>query len=200
MRTFFPKLMLLPLVYLPLMAAAETAYVTDTLQLGMHQAEDTSDRPFRSLDSGQEMEVLSRTRYYAHVQLPDGTQGYVKAGFLVDAKPAKLIVEETRARADNLARELEEARRAFAAPAATIDGLKQQAADLQTRLDQSEATATEFGEENASLRGRQSQYKNSMPLQWVASALGACLVGGFLFGLWWVDHRSRRRHGGIRIY
>ena len=182
------------------MAVAETAYVTDTLQLGMHQAEDTSDRPFRSLDSGQEMEVLSRTRYYAHVQLPDGTQGYVKAGFLVDAKPAKLIVEETRARADNLAQELEEARRAFAAPAATIDGLKQQAADLQTRLDQSEATATERGEENASLRSRQSQYKNSMPLQWVASALGACLVGGFLFGLWWVDHRSRRRHGGIRIY
>jgi len=200
MRTFFPKLMLLPLVCLPLMAVAETAYVTDTLQLGMHQAEDTSDRPFRSLDSGQEMEVLSRTRYYAHVQLPDGTQGYVKAGFLVDAKPAKLIVEETRARADNLAQELEEARRAFAAPAATIDGLKQQAADLQTRLDQSEATATERGEENASLRSRQSQYKNSMPLQWVASALGACLVGGFLFGLWWVDHRSRRRHGGIRIY
>jgi len=200
MRTFFPKLMLLPLVCLPLMAVAETAYVTDTLQLGMHQAEDTSDRPFRSLDSGQEMEVLSRTRYYAHVQLPDGTQGYVKAGFLVDAKPAKLIVEETRARADNLVRELEEARRAFAAPAATIDGLKQQAADLQTRLDQSEATATERGEENASLRSRQSQYKNSMPLQWVASALGACLVGGFLFGLWWVDHRSRRRHGGIRIY
>ncbi len=200
MRTLFARLVLLPIVYLPLMAAAETAYVTDTLQLGMHQAEDTSDRPFRSLDSGQEMEILSRTRYYAHVQLPDGTQGYVKAGFLVDAKPAKLIVDETRAEADSLARELEEARRAFAAPAATIDGLKQQAADLQARLDQSEATVTELGEEYAGLRGRQSQYKNSMPLQWVVGAIGACLLGGFLFGLWWVDHRSRRRHGGIRIY
>jgi SH3 domain protein len=183
-----------------MLAAAETAYVTDTLQLGLHQAQDTSDRPFRNLDSGQEMEVLSRTRYYAHVQLPDGTEGYVKAGFLVDAKPAKLIVAETRAEADRLARELEESRQAFAAPAATIDALKQQVADLQARLDQSEAAAAEFSEETASLRSRQAQYKNSMPLRWVAGAIGACLVGGFLFGLWWVDHRSRKRHGGIRIY
>lgn len=184
----------------PLVVAAETAYVTDTLQLGLHQAEDTSDRPFRNLDSGQEMELLSRTRYYAHVQLPDGTQGYVKAGFLVDDKPAKLIVAETQAEVDRLKGELEEMRQAFAAPAATIDTLKQQTAELQTRLDNSEATATDLGEENSSLRNRQSQYKHSMPLQWVIGAVGTCLVGGFLLGLWWVDHRSRRRHGGIRIY
>ena len=195
MRLFVGVLLLLPLAVL-----AETAYVTDTLQLGIHQAADTSDRPFRNLDSGQAMEVLSRTRYYAHVELPDGTQGYVKAGFLVDSKPAKLIVAETRAEADRLAAELEETRRAFAAPAATIDALKQESADLQTRLDQSEAEASELGEDNAGLRNRQSQYKYSLPLQWVAGAIGACLIGGFLLGLWWVDQRSRRRHGGIRIY
>jgi SH3 domain protein len=185
---------------LPILAVAETAYVTDTLQLGLHQASDTSDRPFRSLDSGQELEILSRTTYYANVQLPDGTQGYVKAGFLVSNKPAKLIVAEITAERDRYARELEETRQAFAAPAATIDALKQQATDLQTRLDSSEAQVVELGDENAGLRNRQSQYKYSMPLQWVAGAVGACLVGGFLFGLWWVDYRSRNRHGGIRIY
>ncbi|MDH3265877.1 MAG: TIGR04211 family SH3 domain-containing protein [Gammaproteobacteria bacterium] len=200
MRVVTRKLLLLQLLFLPLAAVAETAYVTDTLSLGMHQAEDTSDRPFRNLESGQQMEVLSRTRYYAHVQLPDGTEGYVKAGFLVDSKPAKLIVAETRAEADRLARELEEARQAFAAPAATIDGLKQQVVELQSRLDQSETVAAELGGENESLRSRQSQFKYSMPLQWVGGAIAACLLGGFLLGLWWVDHRSRKRHGGIRIY
>lgn len=184
----------------PLMASAETAYVTDTLQLGLHQAADTSDRPFRSLDSGQEMEVLSRTRYYAEVRLPDGTQGFVKAGFLVSNKPAKLIVAETQAEVDRLSAELEETKQAFAAPAATIDSLRQQLKDLQVRLEASEADAAELDEENSSLRNRQSQYKHSMPLRWVAGAVGACLVGGFLLGLWWVDHRSRKRHGGIRIY
>ncbi len=194
------RTLLVVLTLLPLAVAAETAYVTDTLQLGLHQAQDTSDRPFRNLDSGQEMEVLSRTTYYANVRLPDGTQGYVKAGFLVDSKPAKLIVAETQAEADRLKQELEELRQSFAAPAATIDGLKQQSADLQARLDASEAAAAELGDENSSLRNRQSQYKNSMPLRWVGGAVIACLVGGFLLGLWWVDRRSRRRHGGIRIY
>ncbi len=188
------------LALVPLFAAAQTAYVTDTLQLGLHQASDTSDRPFRNLDSGQELEILSRTTYYANVRLPDGTLGWVKTGFLVNDKPAKLIVAETRAEADRLAGELEDLRSAFAAPAATIDALKQQVADLQARLGDSDAKAVEFGEQNASLRNRQSQYKNSMPLQWVAGAVGLCLIGGFLFGLWWVDQRSRRRHGGIRIY
>lgn len=188
------------LLLLPVLAAAETAYVTDTLQLGLHRAEDTSDRPFRSLDSGQEVEILSRTTYYAHVQLPDGTQGYVKAGFLVNDKPAKLIVEQTIAERDRIARELEEARQAFAAPAATIDTLRQQAADLENRLAASEAEVTELREENDSLRNRQEQYKYSMPLQWVAGATGVCLIGGILLGLWWVDSRSRKRHGGIRVY
>ena len=27
-----------------------------------------------------------------------------------------------------------------------------------------------------------------------------CLIAGFIGGLLWVDHRSRKRHGGIRIY
>lgn len=194
------RTLLFVLTLLPLATAAETAYVTDTLQLGLHQAQDTSDRPFRNLDSGQEMEVLSRTTYYANVQLPDGTRGYVKAAFLVDAKPAKLIVAETQAEADRLKQELEQLRQSFAAPAATIDALRQETADLRARLDASEAAAAELGDENSSLRNRQAQYKNSLPLQWVGGAVLACLIGGFLLGLWWVDRSSRKRHGGIRIY
>ncbi len=194
------RLAISALALLPLVVAAETAYVTDTLQLGLHRAEDTSDPPFRSLDSGQEMEVLSRSRYYANVQLPDGTQGYVKAGFLVTQKPAKLIVAETQAEVERLTAELEETKRAFAAPAATIDSLRQETADLKAKLSTSEADAAELGEDNERLRNRQAQYKNTMPLQWVAGAVGACLVVGFLLGLWWTDYRSRKRHGGIRIY
>jgi SH3 domain protein len=188
------------LALLPGLVAAETAYVTDTLQLGLHQAADTSDRPFRNLDSGQAVEILSRTTYYAHVELPDGTRGYVKAGFLVGDKPAKLVVEETIAERDRLARELEEAREAFAAPAATIDALRKETSELQAQLTTSEERVTNLQEDNDSLRRRQAQYKFSMPLQWVAGATGVCLLGGFLLGLWWVDYRSRKRHGGIRIY
>ena len=188
------------LLLLPAAVFAETAYVTETLRLGLHQAADTSDRPFRNLESGQEMEVLSRTQYYANVQLPDGTQGYVKAGFLVSEKPAKLVVAETQAEVDRLNSELEELRQAFAAPAATIDSLRAQNQELQTRLATSEASAAEFADENAQLRESQARNRMLVPLQWVGGVAAVCLVGGLLFGFWWTDYRSRKRHGGIRIY
>ena len=76
------------LILLPVFAAAETAYVTDNLRLGLHTAEDTSDRAFRFLESGQAMEVLVRDRNYANVRLPDGAEGWVKSAFLVEEKPA----------------------------------------------------------------------------------------------------------------
>ena len=194
------RLIPVALILLPMLATAQTAYVTDTLQLGLHQAEDTSDRPFRNLESGQELEILSRSTYYAHVELPDGTRGHVKAGYLVSNKPAKLIVAEITAERDRYANELEETRQAFAAPAATIDSLRQQTADLQARLDESDARVVELADENEGFRERMSETRRTMPLNWVAAAVGICIVAGFLLGLWWVDHRSRQRHGGIRIY
>lgn len=188
------------LLMLPTLLRAETAYVTDNLRLGLHQAADTSDRAFRSLDSGQQLEILSRDRNYAHVRLPDGVQGYVKVAYLVDDKPAKLIVAETQAEVARLQAALEELRRQFAAPAATIAELESQAGELGTRLAASEARVAGLTEENASLRSRQAQNQFSLPLTWVAGATAICLLGGFLLGLWWVDRRSRQRHGGIRIY
>jgi SH3 domain protein len=188
------------LVLLPLMAAADTAYVTDNLRLGLHAAEDTSDRAFRVLESGQPMEVLLNAGNYANVRLPDGTEGWVKTGYLVDEKPAKLIVAETAAERDALAAELAEAKAAFAAPAATIENLQSEATGLKTQLDSAQSQVTELQEENTSIQGMKEQYRGSVPLSWVGGAMVVCLVAGLLVGLWWADRSSRRRHGGIRIY
>lgn len=194
------RLLIGVLLLLPLAAVAQTAYVTDNLRLGLHTAEDTSDRAFRYLDSGQAMEILTRDRNYANVRLPDGTEGWVKSAYLVEDKPAKLIVAETQAERDALAAELEEARAAFAAPAATIDGLRTEAASLTTQLEAAQARVTELQEEVASIQGMKERYKGSMPLRWVGGAILVCLIAGLLGGLWLSDYRSRKRHGGIRIY
>ena len=185
---------------LPLIAAAETAYVTDNLRLGLHQAEDTSDRAFRFLDSGQPMEILIRGGSYANVRLPDGTEGWVKSAYLVDKKPAKLIVAETIAERDALVAELEQAKQAFAEPAATIDGLKNDVAELASELDTAKSQAAELQAEVDSIQGMKERYRGSVPLNWVGGAILVCLIAGFLGGLKWVDYRSRKRHGGIRIY
>jgi len=184
----------------PLSAVADTAYVTDNLRLGLHLAPDTSDRAFRFLDSGQEMEILTRDRNYANVRLPDNTEGWVKTAYLVDIKPAKLIVAEITAERDALSVELQETKQSFAAPAATIDSLKNNAATLEGQLTEASARIAELEADNASIQGMKEQYRGSLPITWVAAAIGVCLVAGFLLGISWVDRRSRQRHGGIRIY
>ncbi len=194
------RLILGLLASLPLAVVADTVYVTDNLRLGLYEAPDTSGRPFRMLESGQAMEVLTRDRNYANVQMPNGTEGWVKSAYLVSDKPAKLIVAETMAERDALAAELEEMRLAFAAPAETISNLQSETTDLASKLQASESLVEELEEQNAGFKGLKNQYKGSLPVNWVAAAIGVCLLGGFLFGIWWVDRRSRIRHGGIRIY
>jgi len=184
----------------PLAAFGETAYVTDNLRLGLHQAEDTSDRAFRTLESGQELEVLSRNRNYAQVRLPDGTLGYVKVAYLVDEKPAKLIVAQTQAANEDLQRRLTELNAAFSQPAATIEKLEAQVKESQAALNEATEKLVSLEDEKVSLQRRQDQYKFSLPINWVAGALAFCLLAGFLGGLWWTDYRSRKRHGGVRIY
>lgn len=184
----------------PLAAIAETAYVTDNLRLGLHLAPDTSDRAFRYLDSGQAMEILTRDRNYANVRLPDNIEGWVKTAYLVDEKPAKLIVAEITAERDALTVELEATKQAFAAPAATIAALESDATAFDAKLEAADVRIADLEEKNAGFQGLKEEYRGSLPLNWVAGAIGVCLIAGFLAGMWWVDKRSRQRHGGIRIY
>jgi len=184
----------------PLSAFGETVYVTDNLRLGLYEAEDTSGRPMRMLESGQAMEILSRDRNYANVRLPDASEGWVKSAYLVDDKPAKLIVAELTAERDALLTELQEVNQAFAEPAATIEALENDAVSFASELAASNARANALAEENASIRGLKEQYKGSLPLSWVAIAIVVCLITGLLLGMWWVDRQNRIRHGGIRIY
>ena len=194
------RLLISAFLLLPVLAAAETAYVTDNLRLGLHAAEDTSDRAFRFLESGQPMEVLVRDRNYANVRLPDGAEGWVKSAYLVDEKPAKLIVAETIAERDALATELAEAREAFAEPAATIDQLRAETADQAAKLDNAQAEIISLRDEVASIEGMKEQYRGAVPLKWVGGVIVVSLVLGFLIALWWNDRQNRKRHGGIRIY
>lgn len=191
---------LLLLFAVPVTATAQTAYVTDSLRLGLHQAADTSDRAFRTLESGQELEILNQDRNYAQVRLPDGTVGYVKVAYLVTEKPAKLVVNETQAENEDLKQRLAELNAAFSQPAATIASLEQTIGEQRATLDERTELASKLQEEVEDLRSRQAQYKYSLPISWVAGALAVFLLAGFLGGLWWTDYRSRRRHGGIRIY
>ena len=193
-------ILLLLITAVPVPAIAETAYVTDRLRLGLHRAEDTSDRSFRTLESGQELEILSQTRNYARVRLPDGTVGYVKLAYLVTEKPAALIVAEAQVESERLQRELDETISQFRGPAAAIGALEQQLTEQKTAVEEGNRRIAELVEQNEDYARRQERYKYNLPASWVIGATSLCLLAGFLAGMWWIDYRSRKRHGGFRIY
>ena len=182
------------------LAAAQTAYVTDILQLGLHVAEDTSDRPFRSLQSGTELDVLTRVPNYALVQTADGEQGWVKSAYLVDEKPARLRVSEVETALEIMRDELESAQmaRQEAEQEATRLGL-----NIEARANSSEAvldTLERLKTETEDYEQRLETYRGSIPLTWVVAALALALAGGFFAGVWALDALIRRRHGGFRVY
>lgn len=181
-------------------AAAETAYVTDSLRLGLHAAPDTSDRPFENLVSGAAVEVLERNPSYARVRLADGREGWVKATFLVTLKPAAARVAELEAGMASL-----EAAAAAAKTAQTAaeQELARYTAELQARTGSAETiqeTVLRLQDENRAQEARLDAYRYSLPVKWVIPALVVVLVAGFLGGLWWLDALIRRRHGGFRVY
>ena len=182
------------------LAAAETAYVTDSLRLGLHAASDTSGRPFENLISGAAVEVLERNTNYARVRLVDGREGWVKAMYLVTLKPAAARVAELEAEIATLK---EAATAAKTAQTAAEHELGRFTAELHAKTGSAETiqdTVQRLRAENEAHEERLESYRHTLPLKWVIPAVVVALVAGFLAGLWWLDALIRRRHGGFRVY
>ena len=180
--------------------SAETAYVTDILRLGIHAASDTSDRPFENLVSGTALEVLERNPNYARVRLADGREGWVKAAFLVESKPAAARVAELEAEMTILK---EATTAAKTAQADAEHQLARFTAEVQSKTGSAETiqeTVVRLQQENSERAEQLEVYRSSLPIRWVIPALVLVLVAGFFAGLWWLDALIRRRHGGFRVY
>jgi SH3 domain protein len=181
-------------------AVAQTAYVTDSLRLGLHHTEDTSDKPFENLVSGTALEVIERNANYAHVRTPDGQEGWVKSAYLVDQKPAALRVAELEAELASVRGEVDQVRNARSSAEEELHRLGKQVAATTGSSDAIQETLGRLKRENETYEERLESYRGSLPLRWVGAALVVTLVAGFVAGLWWLDALIRRRHGGFRVY
>jgi SH3 domain protein len=180
--------------------SAETAYVTDSLRLGLHLEPDTSDRPFENLVSGTAVEILEHNTNYARVRLADSREGWVKAMFLVTLKPAAARVAELEAEITGLQGAVTTAQ---AAEHAAVQELARLTGEVQSTTGSAEAieeTVLRLQIENRAHEERLEADRGTLPLVWVVPALVVALVAGFLAGLWWLDSLIRRRHGGFRVY
>ncbi len=186
-------------------AGAETVYVTDLLQLGIHRAPDTSDQPFRNLVSGTELEVLERAPSFARVRTPDGEEGWVRSAFLVTEQPARHRVAELEAAVAELNARLDSVAAASAATdelpgGAMAGGLTAIPGESAPVAGAIQDTLAALESENRLYEAQLEAYRRSVPWSWAWPALVLALLAGFAAGLWCLDAWIRRRHGGFRVW
>jgi SH3 domain protein len=181
-------------------ADAQTVYVTDVLQLGIHRAQDTSDRPFATVVSGTSLEILERVPNYARVRITDGQEGWVRSAFIVADKPAKTLVTELEAELAAVRAALRDRETALVAAEEAVARVSREMAASGNSAEAIQDTLGQLKAENAAYGAQLERYRHSLPLAWVAPALVLALTGGFVGGWWALDYKIRQRHGGIRIY
>jgi SH3 domain protein len=198
----FPELIFgfLIIFFAALSANATTAYVTDKLRLAVHEAHDTSDKAFTYAESGDALEILERNRSYAKVILPDGSQGWVRAAYLVDKQPARLRVAELEKSHDELAAELEQMKSGSADRYARLAQQEMQLEEQTARIEAERAELQSLRQINNDLESRLKQYGFSVPGILALSSVFLALLLGFSAAWYWLDERARKRHGGYRVY
>lgn len=73
---------------------AKTFYVTDKVLVGVYEQSNTESNLIKALPTGTPIEVLEKTGEFTKVRSPDGTTGWVETSYLIDHKPAQLVVLE----------------------------------------------------------------------------------------------------------
>lgn len=188
-------------------ACAETRYVTDELQLSLYEQINSQGKLLQRLNSGTELELLESEGLYARVRTMDGVEGWTKAGFLISDKPARAQLNDLQQQHQALQQQLDESRQQLDASKAELakvmDNEGQAYSELTQRLDAAEkvaATVNELQRENEAYREQLSGDEWMVPVKWGLIAAGISLLLGIAAGIALFDYRSRRRHGGYRIY
>ena len=179
---------------------AETMYVTDMLQLELYGTMDMNGRSLKRLRSGDSMEVLHREGRIARVQLPDGATGWVKSLYLVDKEPARTRVNKIEKEAAAALEKASLLEKKLADREAELQGLQSTKAGSEEQKQAIQAELESLRINNQDLQSRLGAYAGSIPVTWFMFCLVVALVCGFIGGWYFIDSRSRARHGGYRIY
>lgn len=181
-------------------AQAETGYVTDMLQLELYAGEDMSGRPIKKLRSGDSFEILQRKGRYANVRLPGGQTGWVKSLYLVTEEPARARLNKLEKQNENLSSRLQSLQSQLSDRQSRIAELEGDRSGEAEQRAGMEAELQDLRNRNDALESTLSSYGSSVPLSWLIVMSLLMLVLGAAGGWYFIDSRSRARHGGYRVY
>ena len=130
----------------PAAAAAEPAYVTDTVSVAVFSGRELSGDPLERLLSGSLVTVLENAGGKARVRLDSGVEGWMRSSYLTAAVPAAVKLEDALIQLDQVQEALAEANETIAKLEKSAEGakdigwLRAELSKARTRAEQAEHT------------------------------------------------------------
>ncbi len=112
------------LVLLTVPAGAETVYVADRFEIGVHDNTNIDSAIVAVIPSGTPLTVVDRDGEFVKVSTPDGVRGWVDTRYIVSDKPSVALLEEQDAK-------LQDTMRSLGAARAEVEVLRQRVTELQ---------------------------------------------------------------------
>ena len=207
-------ILVLLVLCLPRMAAAETAYVSDKIQAGIRTQPNKDGPPLKIVSTGTVLEVLERMAGFARVRDADGTEGWMDAGVLSADPPARLQLESLKSQVNTLKAQVDKAQTTLAQETA-------RSAELGRKLAEKTAQAEKFAGQippptpitqqvvtpapgpapaapSLQTDGQPQAEHAWFSLGWSAFSF-AMLVVGFFAGVTWLREVNRKKLGGMHL-
>lgn len=188
-------------LWLPGLASAETAYVSDKIQAGI-RAQPVKEGPaLKIVSTGTVLEVLERMAGFARVRDAEGVEGWIDAGVLTAELPARTQMEGMKSQLNTLKAQVDKAQASLAQETA-------KSADLAKRLAEKTAQTEKLSVQIPSptpapievmpVDEQPSTERSWFSLGWSAFSF-AMLVVGFFAGVTWLREVNRKKLGGMHL-
>jgi hypothetical protein len=196
------------LALLSAQAAANTAYVSDELVLGVYAEQNNQGQRLATLHSGASVETLAVSGEFTQVRLTDGITGWVKSAYLTTQAPATVRIKQLEEELDQ--RRATTPALAEAAARSEVEQLTRELAAKQAELDAAlggapavpagaPGTASPGPTTPPGARSGISPVTSTQLWIWGGSILLA-LAGGFWLGYAALARRIKHKFGGLKVY
>lgn len=169
-------------------ALAETAYVSDTLRVGVRPAPNNQAAPIGVVKTGMRLNVLETTNGFMRIKTDNDLEGWIKDSYVVKSPPALIKLQTLQQRQETLEGEFKSLEE---------NNLVLQEANrvLNARIDQlsTERSQWQLAQARATLASSEAS--------WYWWLIGIFMVAGagFYSGISWYRQLVMKRLGGLRV-
>lgn len=208
-------MVLIGLIILPTLVAAETVYVSESFEIPLRTGPGTDRKIIALPQSGTILDLLEKGEEWSMVRMPNGKEGWVLSRYLTESQPCAMVLDRVRQDYDVLAAQYQDVKakhEELIAQKKVIDtdlsqsqhdrdelsqaytSLKKEAAEYLKLKKRHQEVAAELEAERtrtAKLDDENMQMKRNRIIQWVLTGGGIMLVG-FFIGLFSSSRRKPR--------